>query len=300
MIHFKSLSELHETCNVPPPEHPFLSLYSFQEPPTIFPEQVTSFTGDFYQLSLKTIQKGMVLYGKTKYDQTKGTMSFIKPRQVVELKNLAFEENGFFISIHEDYLLGHQLYHDIQKYSYFDYQVNEALHCSPSEERIVREIYQKMETEYYNNQDEMSKEIILSHLDSLLKYAQRFYNRQFINRKELSSQMERNLQETLKAYLGDGKALSEGLPTVKALAESLKVSSRYLSDTLKQHTGKTALEHIHLFVINEAKNLLLGTEKNISETAFLLGFEHPPYFSRLFKKVVGVSPKVFRDMHGQN
>ncbi|MCC7092787.1 MAG: helix-turn-helix transcriptional regulator, partial [Ignavibacteriaceae bacterium] len=136
--------------------------------------------------------------------------------------------------------------------------------------------------------------IILSHLDSLLKYAQRFYKRQFIDRKPLIGKTITKFNENLNLYFDKGEAEDKGLPTVNFIASQLNISPKYLSDLLKQETGKTALELIHLYVISEAKNMLVTGEQSISEIAYRLGFENPPYFSRLFKKEVGVSPKEFK------
>jgi AraC-like DNA-binding protein len=152
-----------------------------------------------------------------------------------------------------------------------------------------------MESEYKNNPDEFSKSIILSHLDSMLKYAQRFFKRQFIDRKPLSGITVTKFNERLNEFFEKREAEEKGLPTVNYIASQLHLSSKYLSDLLKQETGKTALELIHLYVISEAKNMLVAGNGSISEIAFRLGFENPPYFSRLFKKETGISPKDYKN-----
>ncbi len=195
--------------------------------------------------------------------------------------------------------MGHPLFTEMKKYGYFDYETSEALHVSPREEKIMWSLFHKMETEYYNNPDEFSKSIILSHLDSILKYAQRFYKRQFIDRKPLSGITVTKFNECLNVYFEKGEAGEKGLPNVNYMASQLHLSPKYLSDLLKQETGKTALELIHLYMISEAKNILVAGDQSISEIAFQLGFENPPYFSRLFKKEVGMSPKEFKN-HLQN
>jgi AraC family transcriptional activator of pobA len=157
------------------------------------------------------------------------------------------------------------------------------------------ELYHKIEREINGNQDEYSKDIILTHVDSILKYSQRFYNRQFINRVVLSSKLVSRFTDLLTEYFTQGAHHTKGLPTVKLMAEKLNTSTRYLTDLLRQETGKTALDHIHIFLIDEAKNMLRSTDKTIAETAYKLGFENPPYFSRLFKKETGVSPNQYRE-----
>ena len=222
-------------------------------------------------------------------------MAFVKPRQIIEISNIELTEKAFIIFLHEDYLLKHNLHSEIKKYGYFDYEVDEALHLSPKEEELIWDLFHKIQSEYNNNQDEYSRDIIITHVDSILKYAQRFYKRQFLNRMVFSGTIISRVTEILRVYVESGNLRSKGLPTVKYLASELAISTRYLSDLLKQETGKTALEHIHIFLIDEAKNSLISTDNTISETAYQLGFEHPPYFSRLFKKEVGLTPIEFKD-----
>ncbi|MDR7210215.1 AraC family transcriptional regulator [Flavobacterium piscis] len=293
MNHFKKISELHEALGIKPPEHPLFSV-AYGERESCDGNTVIEFSSAFYIIGFKKLKSGSMQYGKTKYDHDRGSMSFVKPHQKVVFKNVELEEKGFLILIHEDFLPGTVLYNEIKKYGYFDYEVNEALHLSPSEEDIIWNLYFNIEKEYNNNTDELSKSIIISHLESLLKYAQRFYKRQFINRKQLAGSTVTKFNALLVANFEERKTKDIGLPTVALMAEKLHISSRYLTDLLKEETGKTALELIHLFLIGEAKNLLTEGELNISEISYLLGFENTTYFSRLFKKEVGATPNQFR------
>ncbi|MEM6844935.1 MAG: helix-turn-helix transcriptional regulator [Bacteroidota bacterium] len=294
MIHFKSLSSLYRACHLPSPEHPLLGLFSFHSPTTVFSDHLSSFTGDFYLIGLKKIRAGKMFYGRTTYDHQNGTMSFIKPGQVVELKDVEWEESGFVIAFHKDFLLGHSLCAAIRNYGFFDYEVDEALHISEKEERLMWELYHKIEQEYSNNQDEFSQSIMATHIDAILKYANRYYKRQFRNRSNFTSHLLSQFNTILYQKLTNCES---DLPTVNDMADQLHLSPRYLSDLLKYETGKTAIEHIHMGLIDEAKHLLLKSDTNISETAYKLGFEHPTYFSRLFKQKVGMSPKEFRKRH---
>jgi len=282
---------MHRANGFAPPQHPLIGL---QRCNGSCPFSGTELTTDFYMICFKKIKSGVILYGRTKYDHENGSMLFFKQRQVVEFKNLEFEEDGFLISIHEDFLNGSVLHDEIQKYSFFDYETNEALHLSPREEEIIWDLYSKIETEYKSNTDEYSRDIMLTHIDSILKYSQRFYKRQFINRTELSGKLVSKFNNGLSGYFEKGFFEDKGLPTVKMMADELHVSPRYLSDVLKQETGKTAIELIHIFLIAEAKNLLKGEDNTIGEVAYSLGFENLPYFSRLFKREVGVSPNQFK------
>jgi len=294
MKHFKTISALYAANGFPPPENPLLSLVTCEELRGC-PIAHTEFTTDFYMIALKKIKSGTFLYGRTKYDHHNGSMSFMKPRHVIEITDIESEEKGFVICIHEDFLLRHALHAEIKKYSYFDYEVNEALHLSPKEEEVVWDLFYKIRSEYHNNQDEFSKDIIISHIDSILKYSQRFYKRQFLDRTLFSGTIISRFNEILKLYFEDGSLQKNGLPNVKYMASQLAISPRYLTDLLKQETGKTALEHIHIFLMSEAKNLLVSSNNTVAETAYQLGFENPPYFSRLFKKEVGLTPGKYKD-----
>ena len=162
----------------PPPENPLLGLVTFDDIRGCqFAE--TEFTLGFYKIALKKVKSGTVMYGKTKYDHDNGSMFFLKPNQIIQMNDIELTEKGFMIYIHEDFLTSHALHASIQKYSYFDYETNEALHLSPNEEETLWDLFNKIKGEYYNNQDEYSREIILTHIDSILKYSQRFYKRQF-------------------------------------------------------------------------------------------------------------------------
>lgn len=293
MKHFKSISEMNRERGFPPPENPLLSLVSCE---SLNPCSITEgeFTGDFYTIGFKKMKEGVVMYGRTKYDHESGSLMFMKPRQIIEIKDVELEEKGFLIFIHEDYFNGHPLHDEVKKYGFFEYETNEALHLSPKEEEIIWELYYKIQTEYENNEDEYSRDIILTHIDSILKYSQRFYKRQFINRMQLSGKTVSRFNEMLTDYFENGLLKDKGLPSVKAMADALNTSPRYLSDMLRQETGKTAMELIHIFLISEAKNILQSTENTVAETAYVLGFENPPYFSRLFKKEVGVTPNEYR------
>ncbi len=291
MQHFKSLAEMHRYNGIALPENPLFSLVRCGGVCVLGDRE---FTTDFYMIGMKKIKSGVILYGRTRYDHDTGSMMFIKPRQVIEFKNLQHEEDSFMIFMHEDFLNGHALHKEINKYAFFEYETNEALHLSPQEEKVIWDLYHRIDAEYKNNIDEFSRDIILTHIDSMLKYSRRFYKRQFINRTELSGKTISKFNAALTAYFNDGLLDTQGLPTVSALASQLNLSSRYLSDLLKQETGKTALELIHIYLINEAKDRLKSDDQSISEIAYALGFENLPYFSKLFKKETGISPNQFK------
>lgn len=291
MKHYKSLIELHSDNGFPPPENPLISMYRCNQECTIGDRE---FTSDFYMIGFKKLKSGVILYGRTKYDHNSGSMMFIKPRQIIQMKNLEFDEDGFILFFHEDFLNGYPLHTEIQKYHFFDYETNEALHLSPKEEQIIWNFFNVLSTEYHNNEDEFSRDLMIANISSILKYAQRFYKRQFINRTEISGKTISKFNEALTKYVADGYLHTKGMPSVSSLAEELHISSRYLSDLLKQESGKTALELIHIYLVSEAKNLLKTEDQSVSEIAYALGFENMSYFSRLFKREVGISPIQFK------
>jgi len=303
MQHFKTLSSYLDYLGLPRPEHPMLSVFNSKEDGHLPCPRESSppITNECYSISFKKHITGDLNYGRTSYDFTNGALIFISPRQVLQWDNsMVFEQKGFSINFHEDFIKGTELALQIKKYGYFSYSVNEALHLSPKEETQIESIVDSIESEYLNNQDEYSKEIIISHLGTLLKYANRFYERQFLNRKALTTSLLDQFNTKLAHYLESGRLQEDGIPNIAQIANDLSVSQRYLSDTLKKETGKTTTEHLQLYLIEESKNLLLQPNKSISEVAFQLGFEHAPYFSRLFKKKEGISPTAYRSNFTMN
>ncbi|MBS9461576.1 helix-turn-helix transcriptional regulator [Flagellimonas sp. 389] len=303
MKHFKKLSSYLDYLGLPRPEHPMFSVFNSKGDGYLPCPRESSppITNDCYSISFKKYVKGNLNYGRTKYDFTNGALIFIAPRQVLQWDNsVVFEQKGFSINFHEDFLKGTALAQQIKKYGFFSYSVNEALHLSPKEEKQIESIVETIEIEYQNNQDVYSKEIIISQLDTLLKYANRFYERQFLNRKEISNDLLEQFNQHLTEYFESGQLQEKGIPSIEQITDKMSVSQRYLSDTLKKETGKTTTEHLHLHLIDEAKNILLQPNKSISEVAYELGFEYPPYFSRLFKKKEGISPTEYREKYKLN
>ncbi|OIQ30848.1 MAG: AraC family transcriptional regulator [Bacteroidetes bacterium MedPE-SWsnd-G2] len=303
MQHFKTLSAYLQYLEVPPPEHPMFSVFTARGDGLLPCPKSSSppITNNCYSISLKKIVKGDLNYGRTQYDFSNGALIFIAPRQVMQWdESVVFDQKGFSINFHEDFLKGTELVHQIKKYGFFSYAVNEALHLSPKEEKLIESIVEHIDTEYQNNQDEFSKDIIISQLSTLFKYANRFYERQFTNRKELSNTLLEQFNTQLTTYFESGQMQEKGIPSIEQIANQLSVSKRYLSDTLKKETGKTSTEHLQLYLVDEAKNILLNPNKTIAEVAYELGFEYPPYFSRLFKKKEGISPTQFREKYKMN
>ena len=304
-INFKNITEFTQAQNLPEPENPLFTIgkkkfNAYEIENCVSSKEEVRYTNQFYVISLKNIVSGEIIYGRTKYDCSTGTLLFSAPNQTYTVKDIVISSESWFMAFEEDYIRGLDIQKRIRKYNFFNYNVNEALHLSPKEEKTVKSIFKNIETEYQNNQDEFSKEIILTQLEALLKYANRFYKRQFLNRKEVNRALFTRFREVMDEYFESGQLEENSIPTVDWLAGQLGVSHRYMSDTIKAETGKTAIDQINLYLIEEAKNLLLVPNASVSETAYKLGFEYPQYFSRLFKKKTGFSPKEYIENASMN
>ena len=296
--HIPTISEYHDYIGWPRPDHPQISVLSFEDDVSQFENTRSSsppISTDFYIMKLVLDRSCGFNYGRTRYDFSNGSLAFIAPNQVHSWENYKVPTEGVVMHIHKDYFHGFEIEKRIKQCAFFSYTTSEALHLSPKEEGIVKGIFLSIAQEYKDNPDVFSKEIIHAHIDSLLTYTRRFYSRQFIDRKEMNQHMSVKFNQILQSYFNAERFADDGLPSVEWLSEQLSVSTRYLSDALRAETGKTTQELIHLFVIDEAKNLLLVPGNSVSQTAYQLGFEYPQYFSRLFKKKVGISPKEFQE-----
>lgn len=290
-LHFSRLADYHEYLGLPAPEHPLISVTNISADASCINEEV-EITTDFYGVSLKHIIEGEIHYGRSQYDFRNGCLICTSPKQSIRVVKLNVKTDAKLILIHEDFLRGTSIQTAIESANYFSYSVNEALHLSPREESLVSVILESIENEYVQHHDAFSKDIMVSQLSSLLSYAERFYQRQFQQRKESPiSSLEERFLKTLKALPSDH------IPTVEEIAEHLHVTPRYLSDGLKVETGKTALENIHSYQIERAKNMLLGSDDSVATIAYALGFEYPQYFARLFKKKVGQTPTEYRKQY---
>ena len=298
MKHFKTIAEFHHFVGLPAPLHPLLSVVDISTVPQSYNPESIKIVMDFYSISVKRMVNYKVQYGQRPFDFNDGIMSFISPNQVLSIdvddKGKKVEKSGWVIYIHPDFIWNTALAKGIRQYDFWDYLLNEALFMSDKEEAIINSVIQSIFEEYKSNIDQFSKSIIISHIESLLNYADRFYHRQFITREKSNHQMLERLETLLTAYFNSDDLLSTGLPTVAYLADMLNISPKYLSCMLKMLTGQNTQQHIHGKLIEKAKEKLSTTNLSVSEIAYGLGFEHLTSFSKLFKAKTSKSPIEFR------
>ncbi len=287
----KSISAFHRLLSLPEPLHPLVSVINLAESVFLEDEIWKGFVNRFYCVALKREAKGKIRYGQQHYDYDKGVLSFTAPNQVQQLDLQHMEcGSGYLLIFHPDFLLQHTLANSIHHYGFFDYAVNEALHLSAGEEDDLITILHKIDKECQHI-DKHTQEIILTQIESLLKYSNRFYERQFLTRKNNNSDLLTRFEQLINDYFNSD---APGLLTVQHVAAKMNLSPNYLSDLLRVHTGKNTQQHIHEKLIAKAKEKLSTTSLSISEIAYALGFEHAQSFSTLFKKKTNLSPLEFR------
>lgn len=290
----RSVSEFHRLLSLPAPRHPLVSVINLNESVFLEDDVWKGFVNRFYCVALKRDTKGKIKYGHQHYDYDKGILSFTAPNQVHYLDLQTVEcGSGYLLIFHPDFLLTHSLASTISNYGFFSYSVNEALHLSAEEEDDLIAILNKIDKECQHI-DKHTQEIILSQIELLLNYSNRFYERQFITRKNHNHQLLARFEQIINAYFDTDTPSQKGLLTVQYIASQMNISANYLSDLLRVHTGQNTQQHIHEKLIEKAKEKLATTSLSVSEIAFALGFEHSQSFSTLFKKKTKVSPLQFR------
>lgn len=292
-LRIKSITEGHRLIGLEKPHHPLISIVDVSQFKNT--SEIRAVTFDFYAVSLKRGCDNL-LYGQQKYDFDEGLMAFMSPGQILrgEEGGPPPDLQGWMMFIHPDFLWNTPLAKKIKQYEYFGYATHEALFLSEKEETMMYGIIENIRQEYTANIDKFSQDVIIAQLELLFTYAQRFYERQFITRKITNNKILNRLEEVLSDYFKNDNLLSNGLPSVQYVADTLNMSSKYLGSLLKQFTGQTTQQYIHEKLIDKAKEKLSTTDLSVSEIAYELGFEHSQSFSKLFKMKTNQSPLEFR------
>lgn len=295
-----SLFELHKAMGQPKPLHPLISIINYGEAvfdPKDFEHGIIL---DFYKISFKTSFNGKIKYGHGFYDFEEGGMSFVAPGQLLKMQEEEADYSGMSLHIHPDFIRPYSLNSTIKQYGFFSYTASEGLYLSEKEKETVLGVFASIQNELTERIDNFSQDVIISQIELLLNYSNRFYNRQFITRKAVNNDVLAQLETLLNDYFNDEKALLNGLPTVAFVAEELNLSPRYLSDLLRNLSGQNTQQFIHNKLIEKAQEYIIKGTYSISEIAYKLGFEHPQSFNKLFRKKTNTTPIEFQQLFHKN
>ncbi len=294
IINFRNIHE-YNVFNNNETLHPLVSVVDLEKAD---PRRLRRLQYDFYTIFLKKIHCGDLRYGLNHYDYEEGTLIFLAPGQVIgEHKEEYYQPQGTALVFHPDLLLGTPLGKKMADYTFFSYAVNEALHLSEQERKIITDCFDKIHYELRRGIDKHTKQLILSNIELFLNYCERFYDRQFITRENANKGILERFEAQLNNYFNSEKPYNLGLPSVGYFADELHLSANYFGDLIKKETGKSAQEYIQSKIIAIAKDRIFDTNKNISEIAYELGFKYPQHFTRLFKNRVGYTPNEFRNLN---
>ena len=299
ILHLKSISDLYKLFNLGHSHHPLVAVLDFSKV-NEHSNGKTKFITDFYSIMFKNYCKNTLKYGRKHIDFQDGSLICIAPNQVIEAdEEIVVKENmiGWGIFFHPDLIRSSTLGSTIKNYNFFYYEISESLHLSEKEKCILLECIQKIESELKENIDTYSQQIIISYIELLLNYCSRFYGRQLITRNQTNKTIVSQIEKIILSHFSNLHSNEDGLLSVKYLADQVHLSPSYLSDLLKKETGRNAQEHIHYYLLEEAKNRLIHSESTISEIAYDLGFEYPQYFNKLFKQKTGKTPLEFRNLN---
>ena len=288
-----SVMQYHQICGLPKPLHPLVSVVNLEEINFFLNEEFwRHYANNLYTISIKKGMTSKLIYGQTEFDFDDGVLVVTAPKQVISIEKLEkIELTGYKLIFHPDFIQGYPLAKNIHNYGFFSYSANKALFLSDKEEQIVLNLFRSIEQECQNNTDQFSQDVLIANIELLLVHIDRYYNRQFLTRKNISNDTLSKMEEILNRYF---EAEHTQLPTVQYIADQLNLSPTYLSDLLKNLTGLTAQQHIHEKLIEKAKELLFTSNLSVSEIAYQLGFEFPQSFNKLFKKKTNLTPLEFK------
>jgi AraC-like DNA-binding protein len=301
IIKIDSISTIHKVLGLQSPAHPLISVISTKELKQKLQVSAGKYSFDLYIISLKEIGSGSFKYGRKSYDYQDSSLVFTAPGQVMQFGENDDERiqdgEGWDLFFHPDFIRHAALANTISDYTFFEYENNEALHVSEKEKKILLDFVTNIANEIDQNIDKHTQDLIIINLESILKYSKRFYDRQFYTRHSYNQDYLVKFEKFIKNYFASNQLIENGLPSVQQCGEALHLSGYYLSDLLKIETGKTAKEHILLYMVEEAKTKLLNSNSSVSEIAYNFGFEYPQHFSKVFKSKTGFSPSEYRNLN---
>lgn len=292
IIHIETIAEYNALLGLET-RHPLVSVIDLSK---ACRQRHSRHTFGFYVIFLKEVKCGDIIYGCQKYDYQEGTVVCLAPGQVIGFEDdgSVFQPKGWALCFHPDLLYGTALGSHMKEYTFFSYEINEALHLSQGERDIFTDCLDKIRREADGAPDRLSHRLIATYIEILLDYCLRFYERQFFTREPVNADVLTRFETLLDNYFSSERPRQEGLPTVKWCASEFFLSSNYFGDLIKRKTGKTPQEHIQLKLIDRAKRMVLDTGRSISQVSYEMGFQYPQHFTRLFKKVVGMTPNEYR------
>jgi len=292
--HIASISQLLRELGLPAPLHPLIALVDYDKVSVDAFKKGEKISIDFYKVSFKLSYKGQNKYGQGYYDFEEGGLAFLKPKQIVFSPENADSYQGYVLYFHPDLIRNYPLGKSISNYGFFSYDVSEALFLSAKEKEIISNLFRTIASELETNTDSFSQDVLVSQIELLLNYSNRYYNRQFLTRKAVNHEVVSTLDQLLNDYFDANSGLKSGLPSVQFISQSLNLSPRYLSDMLRSISGHNTQQYIQQVIIEKAKEKLSATNLSVSEIAYGLGFEHSQSFSKLFKSKTDLSPLAFR------
>lgn len=283
-------------------DHPLISLFDFSKLAPVDDdsrERAKALIFGFYLVFLKQGAQCNIKYGRKNYDYQEGSLVFIGPEQMVSLEGDGedYQPSGHALLFHPDLLIATPLAKNIKNYSFFSYDLSEALHLSDDEKQEVFECFNKIARELKKPVDKHSRKLIVANIELFLNYCVRFYDRQFITRDIVNIELVEKFTSLLYNYFSTDIMLSNRIPTVSYFANELHLSPNYFGDLIKKETGKTPLEHIQNKVLEVAKEKILESGRPISEIAYELGFSYPQHFTRFFKQQTGQTPGQYRGLN---
>lgn len=277
------------------PQHPLVAVVDLKKATKAVNNLLINY--GLYALFLKNDVNCSIKYGRRHYDYQEGTIVSFSPGQTIEVEMAPPVKSPDVIGLlfHPDLIFGTPLADKISSFSFFDYSQMEALHLSPDEKEIFLDCLEKIKREISRPVDHHSAPVLSANIQLLLEYLHRFYDRQFITRHKVNSDVVARFEKELKAYYAAPR-VSGDIPTVAHFARLLNLSPGYFGDLIKKETGSSPKDLISLHLVSVAKHRLSVTDDDISEIAYNLGFEYPAHFSRLFKRVTGSTPTRYRQM----